>query len=50
MGLSFLPEYIVQNALAAGTLSRLNVPACRVAVSYTHLTSCEIKKYPNPFS
>ena len=30
MGLSFLPEYIVQNALAAGTLSRLNVPACRV--------------------
>ena len=27
MGLSFLPEYIVQNALAAGTLSRLNVPA-----------------------
>ena len=30
MGLSFLPEYIVQNALAAGTLARLNVPACRV--------------------
>ena len=30
MGLSFLPEYIVQNALATGTLSRLNVPACRV--------------------
>ena len=30
MGLSFLPEYIVQNALAAETLSRLNVPACRV--------------------
>ena len=25
-----LPEYIVQNALAAGTLARLNVPACRV--------------------
>ena len=24
------PKYIVQNALAAGTLSRLNVPACRV--------------------
>ena len=30
MGLSFLPEYIVQNALAAGTLARLNVPTCRV--------------------
>ena len=30
MGLSFLPEYIVQNALSAGTLARLNVPACRV--------------------
>ena len=30
MGLSFLPEYIVRNALAAGTLARLNVPACRV--------------------
>ena len=30
MGFSFLPEYIVQNALAAGTLARLNVPACRV--------------------
>ena len=30
MGLSFLPEYIVRDALAAGTLARLNVPACRV--------------------
>ncbi len=30
MGLSFLPEYIVRAALAAGTLARLNVPDCRV--------------------
>ena len=30
MGLSFLPEYIVRTALAAGTLARLNVPDCRV--------------------
>lgn len=28
MGLSFLPEYIVRDALAAGSLARLNVPAC----------------------
>ena len=28
MGLSFLPEYIVRAALAAGTLARLNVPDC----------------------
>ena len=30
MGLSFLPEYIVRAALAAGTLARLNVPDCTV--------------------
>ena len=36
MGLSFLPEYIVQNALAAGTLARLNVPACRVEMRRQH--------------
>ena len=30
MGLSFLPEYIVRAALAAGMLARLNVPDCRV--------------------
>ena len=30
MGLSFLPEYIVRPALAAGTLARLNVPECQV--------------------
>ena len=28
MGLSFLPEYIVRPALAAGRLARLNVPDC----------------------
>lgn len=32
MGLSFLPEYIVRDALAAGTLARLNVPDCRVVM------------------
>ena len=30
MGLSFLPEYIVRPALAAGRLARLNVPDCTV--------------------
>jgi transcriptional regulator len=30
MGLSFLPEYIVRPALAAGRLARLNVPDCAV--------------------
>lgn len=30
MGLSFLPEYVVRDALAAGTLARLNVPDCQV--------------------
>ena len=30
MGLSFLPEYIVRPALAAGHLARLNVPDCAV--------------------
>lgn len=30
MGLSFLPEYIVRNALAAGRVARLNVPACQL--------------------
>ena len=30
MGLSFLPEYIVRPALAAGRLVRLNVPDCAV--------------------
>ena len=30
MGLSFLPEYVVRDALAAGTLARLNVPACQI--------------------
>ena len=30
MGLSFLPEYIVRPALAAGNLARLNVPDCAV--------------------
>ena len=30
MGLSFLPEYIVRAALAAGMLARLNVPDCTV--------------------
>lgn len=30
MGLSFLPEYIVRNALSAGTIARLNVPDCHV--------------------
>ncbi len=30
MGLSFLPEYIVRPALAAGTLARLNVPDCQL--------------------
>ncbi len=32
MGLSFLPEYIVQEALAAGRLARLNVPECTVSM------------------
>ena len=32
MGLSFLPEYIVRDALAAGTLARLPVPACAVTM------------------
>lgn len=32
MGLSFLPEYIVRNALAAGTLARLLVPDCTVTM------------------
>ena len=32
MGLSFLPEYIVREALSAGTLSRLNVPDCDVVM------------------
>ena len=35
MGLSFLPEYIVRPALAAGRLARLNVPDCTV-VKYLH--------------
>lgn len=30
MGLSFLPEYIVRPALAAGTVARLNVPECQL--------------------
>ena len=30
MGLSFLPEYIVRPALAAGSLARLNVPECQL--------------------
>lgn len=30
MGLSFLPEYIVRPALAAGTIAQLNVPECQV--------------------
>ena len=30
MGLSYLPEYIVRPALAAGSLSRLNVPECQL--------------------
>ena len=30
MGLSFLPEYVVRPALAAGRLVRLNVPDCPV--------------------
>ena len=30
MGLSFLPEYIVRPALAAGHLARLSVPDCAV--------------------
>ena len=30
MGLSFLPEYIVRDALAAGRLVRLPVPECPV--------------------
>lgn len=29
MGLSFLPEYIVRNELAAHRLARLNVPECQ---------------------
>ena len=32
MGLSFLPEYIVRDALAAGTLARLLVPDCTVTM------------------
>lgn len=32
MGLSFLPEYIVRPALAAGRLVRLNVPDCTVTM------------------
>ena len=32
MGLSFLPEYIVRTALAAGHIARLNVPDCRVVM------------------
>ncbi len=32
MGLSFLPEYIVRDALAAGTLARLLVPNCTVTM------------------
>ena len=32
MGLSFLPEYIVRRALAAGTLARLQVPDCAVTM------------------
>ena len=32
MGLSFLPEYIVRPALAAGRLARLNVPGCSVTM------------------
>ena len=32
MGLSFLPEYIVRPALAAGHLVRLNVPDCTVTM------------------
>lgn len=30
MGLSFLPEYIVRDALAGGTLARLKVPQCQI--------------------
>mgnify|MGYP004552599219 FL=1 len=32
MGLSFLPEYILRPALAAGTLARLDVPECTVTM------------------
>ena len=32
MGLSFLPEYIVRDALAAGRVARLNVPDCTVTM------------------
>ena len=32
MGLSFLPEYIVRPALAAGRLARLNVPDCTLTM------------------
>ncbi len=32
LGLSFLPEYIVRDALAAGRVARLNVPDCTVTM------------------
>ena len=32
MGLSFLPEYIVRNELAAHRLARLNVPECQISM------------------
>ena len=37
MGLSFLPEYIVRDALAAGTLARLLVPDCTVTMRLFYL-------------